>query len=152
MPALQTAPTFFRQKGYSCPVDQKDGMIQFAFGGDKSSFEHLQSDPLVSESFNAFMGHTMGARKHWVDWYPVKSRVLEDASNDTVLIVDVGGGKGHDLLEFRQKYPNSGRMILEDLPVVLETVEDLDAGIEVIEYDFFAEQPVQGEIDFFLLP
>lgn len=89
------------------------------------------------------MGNTMGARNYWVDWYPVQARILDGESSDTPLIVDVGGGKGHDLLEFNAKYPGH-RMILQDLESVIETLDDLHPAIEPVVYDFFTEQPLKG--------
>jgi hypothetical protein len=37
-------------------------------------------------------------------------------------MVDVAGGRGHDLKKFRAKFPHApGRLIVEDLPQVLES-------------------------------
>ena len=37
------------------------------------------------------------------DFYPVKERLVKEmnASKDAVMLVDVGGGHGHDIEEFR---------------------------------------------------
>lgn len=72
------------------------------------------------------------------------------ASEGPTLIVDIGGGVGHELLEFRRRFPQStypGRAILQDLP---DTLLQLDmaaleaAGIEFMAHDFFTPQPVVG--------
>jgi hypothetical protein len=89
------------------------------------------------------MGNTMGARKYWVDWYPVRERILYGAEKDEVLVVDVGGGKGHDLIQFRRKYPGH-RLVLQDLRGVVESIEGLGEGIEMAVHDFFTEQVVKG--------
>lgn len=86
----------------------------------------------------------MGARKYWVDWFPAQENLLEGARDSTALIVDVGGGKGHDLQAFHQKYPQRGRLILQDLPQVIDNIKNLDPAIERFTYDFFTDQPVQG--------
>ena len=91
------------------------------------------------------MGNTMGARKYWVDWYPVQERILDGVSLDTStpLIVDVGGGKGHDLIAFNAKFPGH-KLVLQDLQPVIDNVLDLDKTIRTDVYDFFTEQPLKG--------
>ena len=110
-------------------------------------FEYLSTLPEVQTSFNTFMGNTMGSRNYWVDWYPVGENLLNGAKSDTALVVDSGGGKGHDLIAFQEKFPQkqSGSLILQDLRHVLDAAEDLNPAIDKMEYDFFTEQPVQGD-------
>lgn len=90
------------------------------------------------------MGNTMGARNYWVGWYPVQARILDGASSDTPLVVDVGGGKGHDLLQFNAKYPGH-KLVSQDLEPVIESLGDLDHAIEPVVYDFFTEQPLKSK-------
>ena len=68
---------------------------------------------------------------------------------DAVLLVDVGGNWGHELRGFRKTHPEvPGRLILQDLPVMTEKFQGKPPeGIEVMTYDFFTPQPVQGERD-----
>ncbi|OJD27342.1 hypothetical protein ACJ73_01256 [Blastomyces percursus] len=144
VPAMQSAPVFFLQRGHSCPIDPKDGLMQYAFKTKQTTFERIVSSPSLLRDFNMFMGNTMGARKYWVDWYPVQSQILDGAAADRALIVDVGAGKGHDLLAFKNKFPDIGRLVLQDLPQVIEALGDLDEAIEKVTYDFFTQQPVTG--------
>lgn len=120
--------------------------MQYAFNSKLSAFEQVTSDPALLKDFNTFMGSTMGARRYWVDWYPVKDRIIDGASPDKALLVDVGAGKGHDLLAFQEKFPNAGRLVLEDLAAVTETLDSLDLAIEKVPYDFYTEQPVIGKL------
>ncbi|KAI1127812.1 S-adenosyl-L-methionine-dependent methyltransferase [Nemania abortiva] len=53
-------------------------------------------------------------------------------------------GKGHDLLAFNTKHPGRGRLVLQDLPPVINATGSVDPGIEKMRYDFFTEQPVKG--------
>ncbi|KAL4997486.1 S-adenosyl-L-methionine-dependent methyltransferase [Aspergillus recurvatus] len=161
VPAMQSAPTFFLQNGYSSPVDPKKGLVQFAFSTEKSTFEYIASSPSLLKDFNLFMGNTMGARRFWVDWYPVQSRILDGAAPDKALIVDIGAGRGHDLVAFMGRFLDAvgpGQLVLEDLPPVIE-----DGGLELdmngpgangairkVAYDFFMEQPVKGARVYFL--
>ena len=112
----------------------------------------------VIGDFNTFMGNTMGARKYWLDWWPVEERVFEGmkVGNEEVntLLVDVGGGKGHDVMAFKQRFGGRGkglgRLILQDQPHVLEEIGkgELGEGIEKCGYDFFTEQPVKSTSPF----
>lgn len=142
--AAAKTPKYMREAGYRCPTDPVDGLLQYAFQTKLHIFGLLNSMPEVLQAFNTFMGNTMGARQYWVDWFPVEDNLLENATNSNALIVDVGGGKGHDLQAFHQKYPHKGRLVLQDLPQVIDNIKDLDPAIECQTYDFFTEQPVRG--------
>lgn len=65
-------------------------------------------------------------------------------------MVDIGGSIGHDLLQFQSFHPNHpGKLVLQELPVVIGQIEKLDEAITPMAYDFLQEQPVKGE---FVLP
>ena len=41
------------------------------------------------------------------DFYPVQDAVKDiKLDSDTPLLVDIGGGKGHDVMEFKKKFPS----------------------------------------------
>lgn len=122
--------------------------MQYAFQTKMTSHELFKSIPRVFKDFNTFMGNTMGAREYWVDWFPVQERLLDGVQDGPALIVDVGAGKGHDMLAFHAKYPGRGRLALQDLPSVTSSLDGLDPAIEVMPYDFFTEQPVKGILGF----
>jgi hypothetical protein len=45
----------------------------------------------------------------------------------------------------RRKYTEApGRLVLEDLPVVIDAIKELDPKIERMNHDFHTEQPVKG--------
>lgn len=82
-----------------------------------------------------------------VGFFPVQERLIEDSkiTNDDVLLVDMGGSIGHDLSEFKRKWPDApGRLILQDLPTVVCHAQGLDPAIQVTPHDFFTPQPVKG--------
>ncbi|KAF9893894.1 hypothetical protein FE257_010064 [Aspergillus nanangensis] len=145
VPAMQSAPSFFQQHGYASPTNTKKGLVQHALQTDQTTFEYIVSHPSVLKDFNAFMGNAMGARKSWLSWYPVHQQIITGADPSTALIVDVGGGKGHDLIAFHQQFPHAGRLVVEDLPAVLEPLGEFSAVIEQVGHDFFSgQQPVKG--------
>ena len=83
----------------------------------------------------------------WLDWFPVQEELLQSvpAGDNTPLIVDIGGGRGQDLVAFTQRFPGAKRrLVLQDLPRVIESNSRLE-GIEQMEHDFFTPQPVHGK-------
>jgi hypothetical protein len=102
--------------------------------------------------FNNHMGGYRQGRPPWMapSFFPVKERLIDGAKNDpnAAFLVDIGGSVGHDLMAFKKYHPNPpGKLILQDLPVVIGQIKDLDPAITPMEYDFRTEQPVKGEID-----
>ena len=80
-------------------------------------------------------------------FYPVSERLGAGLKKeaDTVLLVDVGGGMGHDLEDLKTRFPDlKGRLLLQERPEVIRQIASLSTGIEVIEHDFFTTQPVKG--------
>jgi len=69
-------------------------------------------------------------------------------SEDEVLIVDIGGGKGQALESIQKAFPElKGRMIVQDLPEVIADTEasaHLPPSIEIMTADFFRPQPIHG--------
>ena len=94
------------------------------------------------------MAMQSGGKTIWADEgaYPVRER-LGEASEGEVLVVDIGGGMGHDLVGFRERHPGvKGRLVLQELPYMIERVEGQGGieGVELMGHDFYGEQPVKG--------
>ena len=143
------APQFLREVGHRSPSEPTDGLVQYAHHTKLNAFNLLFSQPNLLRNFNQFMGNTMGARHYWVDWYPVEERLLNGSRPDgAALLVDVGGGKGHDLQAFYTKYPRQTGLVLQDQPHALDkiTAESLDPSVKRMVHDFFKEQPIKGSL------
>lgn len=91
--------------------------------------------------------------KSWFTIYPFAEQIGRACSDnpDGILLVDVGGNRGADILDFHNSHGDlSGRLVLQDLP---ETIAQVDksamAGIELQPYDFFTPQPVKGAAAYF---
>lgn len=85
------------------------------------------------------------------DFYPVEQRLINGAQtqDDAVFLVDVGGGKGHDLQELYQKHPNlPGTLVLQDLKGVISEAKALGLNEKIIPmaHDFFTAQPIIGTL------
>ena len=67
------------------------------------------------------------------NFFPVRERLIKDAKAeaDAPFLVDIGGTIGHVIAEFSQKHSEApGRLVLQDLPVVLGQIGSLDDRIE----------------------
>ena len=99
-------------------------------------------------------GYRQG-KASWMDkgFYPVRERLAGSPKLDkeALLLVDVGGGLGHDLAEFKKKCLDvdpqvCGRLILQDKAEVIAQIQSETAlGLELSAHDFFTEQPAKGK-------
>ncbi len=88
-------------------------------------------------------------KSSWVDpgFYPVEEHLGTGMKRGTeeVLLVDVGGGLGHDLELLKEKHEHlPGRLILQDKEEVLSQTPPKNNVFEKMTHDFFTRQPVQG--------
>jgi hypothetical protein len=123
-------------------------------------FPWLSANPTEASYFNHFMQAYRAGNAMWFeeDFYPVASRLVDgfDSSISEVFLVDVGGGKGHDLAAFAAAYPTPpGKLILQDQPAVLaEIPSSLTATANDVfttqAHDFFTPQPVKAARTYFL--
>lgn len=132
-------PSYLASHDYRNPDDVLDGPFQYALDTKVSMFEWLNAHPSLARAFQALMSSYNEGRPKWMDegFYPILER-LQGVPNEDVLLVDVGGGKGHDLREFKDRYPHiSGRLILQDQDPIVAQVKESDLGVEVMAHDFF---------------
>lgn len=124
--------------------------LQYTHNVRQDGFLWLCDHPDALDRFNNFMEGQRADRAHWGDWFQVQEHIIDGASTDPnrALVVDIGGGRGHDLMLFKKRFPNApGKLVLEDLPTVIdEAAPGLEAaGIEGVKYDFFKDpNPVKG--------
>lgn len=127
--------------------------LQYTHNLKIGAFTWLCQNPEALSRFNSFMEGHRGNRPHWADWFPVREQLLDhpDMTAEIPLLVDIGAGRGHELIGFRKRFPDApGKLVMEDLSsVVDEAREALDleaASIDTVAHDFFAEvQPVKGK-------
>lgn len=133
------------------PDNPIDGAFQLGNDTKDHFFEWVSQRP---ERLTQFQNHMAGyrtGRPSWMDtnFYPVEKNLVDGAKteSDAVFLVDIGGGKGHDLQEIHRKHPNlPGKLVLQDLKGVIEKAEEsgLDGKIIPMEHDFFTKQPIIG--------
>lgn len=116
-----------------------------AFGDEHNAFSWLGTHPEVLGDFNNMMTAQRFNRKNWYDFFPVQEKLLEGFEGGP-LLVDIGGAQGFELECFKERFPGAdGELILQDLPHVIESIQDLDPSIGRMKHDFFTPQPVKGD-------
>ncbi|KAH8648779.1 O-methyltransferase [Tricladium varicosporioides] len=143
-------PDYFNEKTAEDIVDLRKTPYCFAYGMEgKTFYEALTSS---QENFNMFNKAMMQMEINLptLGMFPFSS--LDEqvkAEPERAFIVDIGGGRGQSLLLIQKEIANTfgttPRMILQDRPVVLDSVpQELLPGIEKMPYDFYTEQPVKN--------
>ncbi|KAL8803015.1 MAG: hypothetical protein Q9182_003441 [Xanthomendoza sp. 2 TL-2023] len=147
-PVFQKLPGSLAKRNYRCPTATQ-GPLQDAYNTNLSGWE-VFLEPRFADSLqdcNLFMKGRRQGSLSWLDFYPFAEKVLAGAPTDaeSVLVVDVGGGLGHGLVEMKERFPESpGRLILQDLSKTIEQAGNGEGIFEPMAHDFFTPQPVQG--------
>ena len=149
-PSFLKLPSYLSENGYKNPEDSKNGPFQYGHDTKLSCKDWRAEHPAIQRAFNNHMAGYVGGQPRWVDhdFYPVKERLGKGLKgNSEALIVDVGGSLGHDLVAFKAHHPElPGRLVLQDLPTVINQVDHIQPGIEPTIHDFLTPQPVKGSI------
>ncbi|KAK1590495.1 O-methyltransferase [Colletotrichum navitas] len=150
-PLFRSLPYFLKETGYRNPTDRNNCNFQ-RWRGDPNAvfFRYVGTNPLLTSDFNDAMEcHSRDNLTAWPEVYPTE-RLVEGARPCRALVVDIGGGKGHDLKKFHLRHPQvpARDLILQDLPDILKEVEP-DPAFTVQQYDFFTPQPVRGARAYF---
>ncbi|KAI9375457.1 putative O-methyltransferase [Aspergillus egyptiacus] len=159
-PSFNGFPTHFQARNYKAPsLETLDGPFQEAHKTDLPFFEWLVANPPNLEHFDRFMSIYRAGKPNWYDrgFYPVPERLIEgfDSSVSDVFLVDVGGGRGHDVSLFLARHPaHPGRIILQDRePVIAGVLAAAPASARAFDaqvHDFFTPQPVCGARAYYL--
>ncbi|KAI5360201.1 putative O-methyltransferase domain, S-adenosyl-L-methionine-dependent methyltransferase [Septoria linicola] len=144
---------YMREHGFKQFPKRPEEMdpTQYTFGG-RMMWDYLKDTPEMKNSFDTLMKENRRGNKPWFTIFPFAEQVGNNCkSPDEVLLVDVGGNRGADILELHKTHPDlNGRLILQDLP---ETIANVDRstmhGIELQAYDFFTPQTVKGARAYF---
>jgi hypothetical protein len=140
---------WFRNSGFKSPDDHFNNPYCFAHQtGDKNMWEYIGSFPDRFESLNLAMIAQTEATKWTAGVFPFTEELSKLQTDDeTVLVVDIGGGSGHvtkKIKEFADGIP--GQIVLQERPEVIESIGDKLPDIKKMEYDFFTPQPLKGNV------
>lgn len=155
-PSFHGIPAYLKKSNYKNPNNIADGPFQYAHNTQNPFFLWLGERPEHSQHFNNYMSGYRQGKHSWMDpgFYPVNERLeggLSRNDQDSVFLVDVGGGLGHDLEELKAKHAGIlGSLVLQDQPDVIAQVLNASPGIELTVHDFFTPQPVKGARAYYL--
>ena len=120
--------------------------FQYAYG--QTLWEYFRHHPESKRDFDLYMSAASRDKlDYWFEIYPAASTIQRlPRSEVECSVVDIAGGRGHDVGSFRNRYPDlNGRFVLEDLPETLNAADYTPPqGIEIHPYDFFTPQPIKG--------
>lgn len=144
---LLKLPEYLASTGWKDPEDAAQGPYPYISGG-KQFWEIAEKEPILRKRFDDFMT-AQRVGPNWIDLCSmdeVFGRNLR-TDPDAILLVDIGGGAGHDLKYFRSKHGHMpGKLVLQDLPATIDYArEQPHDGIELCAYDMFTPQPVKGK-------
>ena len=109
-------------------------------------------DSPIKHAIEYILGTATGSQAYWWDWYDVPGRLMDgfDNKNGDTMLVDVGGGKGHDLQVFHERFGTRflGSVVLQESPDVIGSIhsDGLNSSIVRMEHDFFQPQPTKGDL------
>lgn len=141
---------FAKKNGFKNPTDAANTSLNLAAKMDTDFFSYVHSRGYGTHFANHMGGYRQG-RPPWMSegFFPVKERLIDGADTDpeSSFLVDLGGSSGHDLAEFNRYWPDApGKLVLQDLPVVIDQTKDFDKSITPMKHDFFTEQPLKGNL------
>jgi demethylsterigmatocystin 6-O-methyltransferase len=144
MPCLTKTPQFLADTKYANPSDVMHSAFQIAHQTDLPAFVWALSQPKMVEDFHLWMAAVYSDRpSSWLDAYDL-SKHCEGSGPDNVIFVDVAGGIGHQCALLKAKLPQlEGRVILEDLPMVIPQAIPTP-GVESVGIDMWQGQPIKG--------
>ncbi|KAG8165232.1 hypothetical protein KVR01_005507 [Diaporthe batatas] len=142
---------YLEKTGWKSPEGYQDSAISFALGLTKETggfWEYLAASPDRQRLFNSGM-QSRPSVNLVAGLYPFDTELNQPPlQEDEVAVVDVGGGRGHALLEIAETFPGlGGRLVLQDQESVIKEagVNDLlNKKIEAQAASFFEPNPVIG--------
>jgi len=160
-PGLNALPSYLSTTSFCNPGSDSTtaSLFQYANQTPLSFYQALAANPTIRAGFDIQMAkHIASERSRYASGFAslwdFEGRISPlIRGEDDVAIVDVGGSKGHVLEDVKRFCPGlKGRMVLEEVPSIVEAMQPL-SGIEIIAYDFLTgEQPVKGESFLHLVP
>lgn len=154
---LTSLPRYLKETNFANPSSSTNTPFQFEFGTKLTHFEWLKQNPRQLQAFNSWMTvHQDEVGYEWYDFYPFEEKGLAWAkahAHGKPLLVDVGGGVGHDLKGLEAAFTldkSDHTLVLQDLPDVVENVSGTGSNVQVMGYNFFDPQPVSGARFYYL--
>jgi hypothetical protein len=126
---------FFKEKGWKYIVSETDNPYTYAhkLKDGMTLWQHIDKFPDRLKNVNYTMVAQNSATSWTVGIFPFGAELNKiHTEDDTVLLVDVGGGMGQATRQIKQMCSNiKGRMVLQDRKEVTSTITENMPGIEV---------------------
>lgn len=140
-PQYQVLPSFLKKTGFKEPRDELQTAFQEAWHTSLDAFTWFADHPDHLAYFNDFMALRREPKLSWISVYPVQG-VAGQLNQDQAVYVNIGGGIGHQCVQFKEKFPDlPGRVILQDLPHTISKALPCE-GVEYMACDFYGPQPI----------
>ena len=146
-PAVLALPSHLARTKYQNPTNALDSPFTDGFRTKERMFDWLSQHPEQLRNFNLWMSGQREGRANWLDYFPFKEQLVEgfEGGDDAALLVDVGGGIGHEVRAIQKWFPDlPGHLVLQDLPNTVKQAGEIP-GAKVMAHDFFSAQPVKGK-------
>jgi O-methyltransferase domain len=146
-------PEYLRRTAYGTKPDP-DGFdlpIQYALGFKQSFFDWLETQPDRRATFNLAIKSISLKTVQALVAYPFNTELGQNppSTEDEVLLVDVGGGRGHVAEVIRENLRGmKGRIIVQDLKGTIDEIQ-APKDFEPMVHDFFTPQPIKGARAYF---
>ena len=116
---------------------------QMAHKTPLSAFDWLAENPRNAANFNEYVAYRRAGQAICWDIYPVEKE-SKGWDPQAPLLVDIGGGIGHQSVAFKKKFPRvPGRVIVEDLASPISMALS-SPGVETRIHNMFDPQPIKG--------
>lgn len=148
MTACAKASEFFQKQAWKNTATETNNPYTYAHNVPQgmTMWNYIDQIPSRLANLNKAMIAQTSATMLTVNIYPFEDELKKlDTDDDTVLLVDVGGGMGQATRHIRHLCKDiKGKMVLQDRKEVVASITEDMEGIEVMEHDFFTPQPVKG--------
>ncbi|KAI0008843.1 S-adenosyl-L-methionine-dependent methyltransferase [Xylariaceae sp. FL0662B] len=152
-----SVPQFLEKIGYTSPTDPSFSAWNIGWETDDPPWIWLQTRPELAKYVSDWMAVQREGLPSFLDAIDFDKEFGQGSDDYTPLLVDAGGGMGHQCVAFRQKYPNlPGRVILQDQPHVIEQVRSnplpgfKESAVEAEIHDLMTPQPIKGARTYYL--
>jgi hypothetical protein len=145
-------PDFLAKTGYKNPEDYNNSAFQLGAQTELGFWEYLEADPERLKAFNDGQ-RSQATVKDFDSSYPFEAELNNPPVNeDEVVLVDVGGGRGHALERIKRRFPNiKGQLVLQDQESVIKDAVDGGLSPEIVAQpaSFFEPNPVKNARAYF---
>ncbi|KAF2133644.1 S-adenosyl-L-methionine-dependent methyltransferase, partial [Dothidotthia symphoricarpi CBS 119687] len=150
--AAHALPDFLAATGYKNPEDYNNSAFHLGAHTELGFWEYLEADDAKLQAFNNGM-RSQATVKDFDSSYPFEAELNRSklAEGDVVL-VDVGGGRGHALERIKQRFPEmQGQFVLQDQEAVIKDAVSGGLSSEIIAQvaSFFEPNPVKNARAYF---